>query len=306
MERKYAVEQAVRVLPRGIRDRLRQEEDWDTGRWEEVRLRAGRGLFVTDDTGFERPVRLGEKEIFPVTGEDLRQTLELATRSSLQGLTEKLSGGYLPLAGGHRLGIAGTVVLRNGTIQAYRSLSSLNLRIACPAEGMAQPLLSRLIREGRFQSTLILAPPGSGKTTLLRDLIRLLSREGIRVGLADERGEVAALRSGVPQLDVGALTDVMDGCGKGEGILLLLRSMTPDVLAADEITRPEDTRALIQGANCGAALLATAHGTDPDGLQLREAYVPLLQQRLFRYLVTISRTGSQRQIAVQPMPEWRG
>ncbi|MCD7880751.1 MAG: stage III sporulation protein AB [Clostridiales bacterium] len=301
MERLEAVRTAVSVLPSGLRRVLLARQPGEQSGWEEIRLRAGRGLSCTDGTGRERPV-LEQGRPVPITREHLRQTVELATHASLQGLEGKLAAGFLPLEGGHRLGLCGTASLRDGRICAFRSLSSVNLRIACPAPGIGAPLLPQLMEGGHFYSTLILAPPGEGKTTLLRDLIRLLGCAGIRVGLADERGEVAALRDGVPQLDVGPLADVADGCAKGDGLLLLLRSMSPQVLAVDEITHPADAEALCQGANCGAAVLATAHGSGREELERRSALAPLLEQRVFRYLLTIRRQDGVRQYRVEPMP----
>ena len=141
---------------------------------------------------------------------------------------------------------------------------------------------------------LVAGEPSSGKTTLLRDLVRLLSNGGTRVGLADERGEVAAMYNGRPQLEVGRRTDVAEGCPKAQGLMLLLRAMNPQVLAVDEITAPEDVGALITAAGCGVTLLATAHGEGRAGLERRPLYRPLLDEGLFRFLVRIRREGERR------------
>lgn len=299
MQRDAAVREAASILPRELRLALLARPVGERSGWEEIRLRAGRGLSCADSTGRETCITGAEGAALPVSEEDLRYTVERATRASLQGAAEKLAAGFLPLPGGHRLGLCGTAALREGQVLAFRSLSSLNIRIACPVAGVGEPLLPRLLEEGVLQSTLILAPPGEGKTTLLRDLIRLLGLEGIRTGLADERGEVAALRQGVPQLDVGPLADVLDGCPKGEGLLLLLRAMAPQVLAVDEITHPRDVSALCQGANCGASLLATAHGAGLAELERRSLYRPLLEDKVFRRLITISRNQGQRSYQVE-------
>ena len=293
MERIEAVQAAVSVLPRELRLALLACPKGQQSHWEEIRLRAGRGMSCVDGTGGEEPVNL------PVTAEDLRLTVELATRASLQSVSEKLAAGFLPLKGGHRLGLCGTAAIREGRILHFRALSSLNLRIACPVPGIGAAVLPDLMESGRFQSTLILAPPGEGKTTLLRDLIRLLGLRGIRTGLADERGEVASLHQGAPQLDVGPLADVVDGCPKGEGLMLLLRAMSPQVLAADEITHPDDVSALCRGANCGTAVLATAHGSSLEELSHRGVCKPLLEQHVFSRLVTIAREGGERRYQVE-------
>lgn len=179
-----------------------------------------------------------------------------------------------------------------------RQFSSLAIRVAREVPGASAPVLDRLWSEGEFQSTLLLSPPGGGKTTLLRDLIRALSdgegHPALRVGVADERGELAAMYQGVPQLAVGGHTDVLDGCPKGAALLMLLRGMNPQVLAADEITAPEDAAALEMAANCGVALLCTAHGRELEDIQTRPLYRRLLDGKLFRRLVTIRRDGGER------------
>ena len=171
--------------------------------------------------------------------------------------------------------------------------------MARQAVGAARPVSDRLVRrEGTLYSTLILAPPGAGKTTLLRDLIRAASDgEGMapqRVGVADERGEIAALFDGVPQLDVGPRTDVMEGCPKAWGLMTLLRGMNPQVLAVDEITAPEDVAALVSAAGCGVTLLATAHGAGREDLSRRKLYRGLLEEGVFRRLVRIRREAGRR------------
>ena len=142
-----------------------------------------------------------------------------------------------------------------------------------------------------------------GKTTLLRDLIRIYSDQWhLRVGVADERGEIAALHQGVPQFYLGAAVDVMEGCGKSEAGILLLRSMNPQVIAMDEVTSPEDVAALSVIAHCGTAVLATAHGRSAAELCRRPLYQTLLDQRLFQAVVTITRTQRKRQYTVEALP----
>ena len=188
--------------------------------------------------------------------------------------------------------------LREGDIHAISPISSLNLRLARQVRGAGEELIGILCPGGDFRSALILAPPGAGKTTLLRDVVRCLSN-GIgcrphRVGLADERGEVAALCRGEAQLDVGKRTDVMEGCPKAGALMLLLRGMNPRVLAADEITDPGDVRAMAGAAGCGVELLCTAHGRDREDLLRRKLYRDMLEEGIFHTLVTICVKNGQR------------
>lgn len=294
-----AYRQAAQVLPRRLRQEalgLPQEEQ---ERAEELRLRAGWPMTAVLPEG-ERPV--GGP---PVEPEELEQLVEIASRASVHAVLEQIRRGYLTVAGGHRIGLCGTAVMEGGGIHALRSLSSANLRIARQVPGAARPVLGALCPGGRLESTLILAPPGQGKTTLLRDIIRRVSEgEGclpLRVAVADERGEVAALYGGRPQLDVGRRTDVAEGCPKAQGLMLLLRAMNPQVLAVDEITAPEDAAALRTAAGCGVTLLATAHGAGREDLTRRPLYRGLLEEGMFRRLVEITRREGRREYRVEEL-----
>ena len=291
--------QAVQALPLRLRQEALSLPEGDRARAEELRLRAGWPMTAVLPEG-ERP--LGGP---PVEGRELEQLVEIASRASLHTVLDQVRRGYLTFEGGHRIGLCGTAALREGEIHALRAISSANLRIARQVKGAAAPVLDGLCPGGRLADTLILAPPGLGKTTLLRDVIRSVSEgEGctpLRVSLADERGEVAAMYSGRPQLEVGRRTDVAEGCPKAQGLMLLLRAMNPQVLAVDEITAPEDVGALITAAGCGVTLLATAHGEGRAGLERRPLYRPLLDEGLFRFLVRIRREGERRIYTIEEL-----
>lgn len=291
--------QAAKVLPPRLREEALSLPEVDKFWVEEFRLRTGWPMTAVID-GEERP--LGGA---PVRGEELEQLVELASRASLHTVLDQMCQGYLTAQGGHRIGLCGAAVTRGGEVHGFRSLSSANLRIARQVKGAAAPVLNGLCPGGRLAGTLILAPPGLGKTTLLRDLIRSVSEgEGcvpLRVSLADERGEVAAMYGGCPQLEVGRRTDVAEGCPKAQGLMLLLRAMNPQVLAVDEITAPEDVRALMTAAGCGVTLLATAHGESRADLERRPLYRPLLEEGLFRFLVRIRREGAGRSYRIEEL-----
>ena len=109
-------------------------------------------------------------------------------------------------------------------------------------------MLPWLYENGRLQNTLILSPPGSGKTTLLRDVVRQVSNgnrygPGLQTAVVDERSELGACFKGVPQCDLGMRTDVMDGCPKALGMVMMIRSMAPGAVAVDEIGDREDLEA---------------------------------------------------------------
>lgn len=285
-------EQVVDRLPQHLRCAMKQLPRARREQVEEIRLRQGFLPSVLDGEG-EQDV--GETV---VTGEMLRQVLEQASQASAHTVLDQVQRGFLTLRGGHRIGICGTAVVRDGRVATLREISSLSLRIARPVVGQAETLLPKLVEGERLQNTLIFAPPGAGKTTLLRDLVRGLSDGAVmpplRLAVADERGEIAAMWQGVPQLYVGRHTDVLDGCDKATAVSILLRGMNPQVIAMDEITQMEDVEAMIQAVGCGVSLLATAHGETMEDLNRRPVYRALCQAGVFRRVVLLRGGGNHR------------
>lgn len=260
---------------------------------EELHLRAGHPLHIQVD---------GAEQKIPsslIQTEELREIVSRAARYSVHSYGEALAQGYLPLEGGHRLGVCGTAVVKEGTITGIRTISSLNLRVARQNPGVASSILPNILQAGWVRSTLILSPPGFGKTTILRDLIRQLSGQGIRIAVADERGEIAAMQDGMPQFDVGPQTDVLDGCPKAPGMMILLKTMSPTVLALDEITSPSDVDAITFAGHCGVSILATAHAIDLEDLKRRPLYRDLMRLSIFELALCISKDGTNRKYEIQ-------
>ena len=258
---------------------------------EEIRVRLGRPLAATVAGEI---VLLGDSAVLP-TGEEIDELLARATECSVHSYLDQLWQGYLTTRHGHRLGICGQ--FSQGETRLLRGLSSVNIRVARQVHGLAKEL--PFLKEPSFQNTLILAPPGAGKTTLLRELCRELSLR-FRVALADERYEIAACAGGEPRFNVG-LCDVLSAGNKGETIPMLLRSMSPQILAMDEITRAEDCESLLECAGCGCSLLATAHGSEIEDLHKRPAYRRLLDAGLFQQVILIRRSGRERRYRLEAL-----
>ena len=218
-----------------------------------------------------------------LTPQELEQILLCAARYSRYAVTDQISGGYLTLSGGHRIGICGTAVVRDGQIVSMKELSSLCIRIA--RDHSAEFDLSCVLTDA---STLIVGQAGSGKTTLLRAVLKKLSDAGSRVGVCDCRGEIAAVQQGVAQFPVGTHTDVISGTSMAQGLLMLLRTMRPEWLCADEITAEEDIRAMELCAYLGAKILATAHAGAVSDLQKRPLYRKLIARGIFSQVILIS------------------
>ncbi len=252
---------------------------------EEIRLRAGRALLVQSGSG---EIVLSQ---VTVSAAGLHQVLMLMTEHSLYARDEELKRGYLSLPGGHRAGFAGRAVVEGGVVKLLRDISGINIRVAREVKGAGEKLLPRLFdpKTKKVQHTLVLSPPQAGKTTVLRDLARLLSGAGLKVGIVDERSELAGCYGGVPQLEVGPRTDVLDGCPKAEGMMMLVRSMSPQVVVTDELGRPEDVWAVEEVINSGAAVLTSAHGRNVEEAAGRPALARLLSAGLFERVVVLSR-----------------
>ena len=289
--------QVVAIMPQNLRCALKQLPQQVRGRVEEIRLRQGFLPTVLDE--------MGEQEVgdMAVTQQMLRQVLEQATQASAHTVLDRVQRGFLTLKGGHRIGICGSAVVRDGQVVTLREISSVSVRVARSVEGQAETLLPQLMEGERLQNTLIFAPPGAGKTTLLRDLVRGLSdgavSEPLRLAVADERGEIAAMWQGEPQLYVGRHTDVLDGCDKATAVSMLLRGMNPQVIAMDEITQMGDVEAMIQAVGCGVSLLATAHGETMEDLSRRPVYRALCRAGVFRRVVLLHGRGTHRSAQVE-------
>lgn len=262
----------------------------------EIRFRTGRGLLLETAEG-ERlldgqgQVVASEAEAYRVTETDVKTTLELLTGYSVYAFEEELRQGYFTVEGGHRIGVAGRAVVENDRVQRLSYISFLNFRVAHECKGCSEALFRRLYGDGQYYHTLLFAPAGCGKTTFLRDLIRLLSNTGLRVGVADERSELAACHYGIPQHDLGTRTDVMDGCPKAEAMGMLLRSMTPQILAADEIGIEADVFAIRAAAGSGCKVVASAHGGSFEELIRNPVLRTLWEERRFERYVCLEKRG---------------
>ena len=276
---------------------------------QEIRLRAGQPLSIlhrgkTSFVGQTGGLTLHPGQAYCVSAQEIQETMTYLSHYSIYAYEEEIRQGFLTIQGGHRVGIAGKVLPDKNGIRSIRPITFLNVRLAHQVKGCADAVMPWLYENGRPCHTLILSPPGCGKTTLLRDVIRQFSNgsgkeAGRRIGVVDERSEIAACYRGVPQNDVGCRTDVLDGCPKIIGMEMLLRSMTPEVLAVDEIGSRGDLGALDAVINCGCCLLATAHGDSMEKLQMRPVLRQLAEEKVFqRYVVLGGREAVGRLEAI--------
>lgn len=224
------------------------------------------------------------------TQEDLQHLVSAFSGSSLYAFEEELKQGFITLPGGHRVGFSGKALLDNaGMVRGLKYISSVCLRVARSVPGCADRLMTHILDSGgNPYNTLLISPPQAGKTTLLRDIARQLSCRGKRVCVIDERSEIAGCFQGQPQLDVGPRTDVLDGCPKAQGMLMALRSLSPEVLVTDEIGRVEDALAIEEALNSGVRVVATAHGCSYEDVAMRPGLSRLIDMGLFQRIAVLS------------------
>ena len=288
------VDALLPLFPKELREILAAVLNEDSKRTEEIRCRIGHPVAVL------RSGRMEQLTTVNVTAAHLDYLIERATNASVHAYTEEIQNGYLFTSSGYRIGLCGTVYFSGQTIAGIRDITSVSIRIPHELRGCADGVYQKLVKNG-FRSTWILSPPGCGKTTLLRELIRKLSESGLRIAVADERGEIAAINGRRAGFDLGSNTDVMTGGRKGECAMMLLRAMNPQVLAFDEITAKADLKAIKQATGCGVELLATAHAADRMTLRSRAMYRKLLKDGVFEKAIWIQKSNRGREYVVEDL-----
>lgn len=252
---------------------------------EEIRIRVSKPIIL----------KLANKEIiveYIVTTQDILEIVEKITENSMYSYQQQICSGYITLKGGHRVGISGNVVMEENKVINVNYIYSLNFRIARQIIGVAEKVVNEVMKNDEISNTLIISKPGAGKTTILRDLIRIISKTKT-VGVVDERGEIAAMYKNEPQNDLGIKVDILSNISKNLGIKMLVRSMSPDVIVADEIGTKEDIEAIKYAVTSGVKGIFTAHANNIEDIKKSPILKELLDLNLIDKIIILDKNNRE-------------
>ncbi|MGI6003956.1 MAG: AAA family ATPase [Christensenellales bacterium] len=279
----------IRVMPQPAKGLLQRLDAGQSGGVREVRIRCGQAVEIVSESGREWLHQAAGQKTPAVADMDFcKRVFSGISEHSLYAVEAQLKWGYITLPGGVRVGVAGHAARQDGGGYMITAAGSFCFRIGRALQGCADHLMPFVLRGESMYSTLLIGPPGCGKTTQLRDVARQLSQRGVHVALVDERGEISGSRSGGSAFDLGPCCDVMEGIPKAQGMMMMVRSMAPEVMITDEIGHEADAQAILEAGNAGVKIIASAHAEDVRSLKMRPALGACLRQGVFERLAVLS------------------
>ncbi|KYH35685.1 hypothetical protein CLTEP_00780 [Clostridium tepidiprofundi DSM 19306] len=280
------IEYIIKILPNKIEEDLKKIDSLN--KLQEIRIKINKPIIY----------EIGMREMissYIVNQDDLKVILQRMSEFSIYAFEEEIKRGYITIKGGHRIGICGRCVIEGSRIKTIRDIASVNIRICREILGCSNRVMPYIIKNTYVNNTIIISPPKCGKTTLIRDIARNVSNgiekygfKGKKVCIIDERSEIGACYKGVPQMKVGIRTDVLDGSPKSEGIMMAIRSMSPEVIICDEIGTYNDMDSIIMALNSGINLITTIHGFGIEDLFRRNVFKKLIDNNVFKKAIILN------------------
>lgn len=276
----------LEILPLSIKNIV--EELQDIQNLQEIRIKVNKPIIF----------QIGQKEIvhnYIAVNDDLKNIMQKMSNYSLYAFGEALKQGYITLKGGHRVGVCGNCVVDGNKVKTIKDIASINIRIGKEIINCSSYVLPYIVDMCNVRNTIIISPPQCGKTTMLRDIAKNISNgienlkyNGKKVCIIDERSEIAGCYNGIPQMDVGLRTDILDACPKSEGIMMAIRSMSPDVIICDEIGTYNDMESILMALNSGVSIITSIHGKGIEDLFERAVYKEIIDNRVFERAIVLS------------------
>ena len=221
-----------------------------------------------------------------VSATEIESVFYSVCRNSVHSFQADICNGFITIEGGHRVGLCGTAVIRDGRIQNVKDINGLNIRISREIIGSGEDIYNRVFCCG-LKNVLIAGAPSSGKTTVLRDLCRLLG-DKYRVSIIDERSELAAVCKGVPQNNIGINSDIFDGFSKQSGLETAVRVMSPDIIVFDEAGSENEFEYMRYAMTCGVRICASIHAFSVEDVRRKLAFTDD-----FNYIVMLDPIAGQ-------------
>lgn len=278
--------EVLEILPPHIRSQIKDLQGLE--KLQELRLKVNKPMML----------QIGNEEVitkYNVSVQDIKLILQHISKYSIYAYEEEIKQGYLTIKGGHRVGLCGSCVVEDNKIKTIKSLGSINIRIGKEVEGCSNNLIPFILKDNNALNTIIISPPRCGKTTLLRDIarnlsdgLRTLKLPGKKVCIIDERSEISGCYNAVPQMNVGLRTDVLDNCPKAEGIMMAIRSMSPEIIICDEIGTQKDMESILMALNSGVSLITSIHGYGIEDLYSRAVFKEIIDNHVFKRAVILS------------------
>ncbi|MCH5138932.1 stage III sporulation protein AA [Clostridiaceae bacterium UIB06] len=276
----------LNILPQNLKSAI--EDVIDSKELQEIRIRIGKPLIF----------QVGNREIinpYIPHFEDIKTIIQRMSNYSIYAFEEEIKQGYITIKGGHRVGICGRCIIEKNEVKTIKNIGSINIRICRDVLYCSDSIMKFILNSNEVINTIIISPPKCGKTTLIRDIARNISDgmktekfKGEKVCVIDERSEIGACFNGVPQLQLGIRTDVLDGCPKSEGIMMAIRSMSPEVIVCDEIGTNKDMNSILTALNSGVSLITTIHGYGIEDLYNRPVFKEIIENKVFKRAIVLS------------------